>query len=119
MENHTNIFPDIPSIIIIFKTLLQGENFTISEENGRRTAEAMQEAKTTRAAPRRLLKSKPPIKAARLPYFSQAWHQVTTNSLILNIVCNGYKIQFISTPHQSKFKPRTMSIKNTNICKQK
>ena len=44
---------------------------------------------------------------------------MTNNSLILNIICNGYKIQFVTPPHQTKFKPRSMSIKNTNICKQK
>ena len=63
--------------------------------------------------------SKPPKKAARLPHFSQAWQQVTNNSLILNIVCNGYKIQFITEPHQTKFVPRYMSKKSTKICQKK
>ena len=67
--------------------------------------------------PRQIQKSNIPTKAARLPHFSQAWQQVTSNSLILNIVCNGYKIQFISTPFQSDFTPRNMSKKNTKICK--
>ena len=63
--------------------------------------------------------SKPPKKAARLPHFSQAWQQVTNNSLILNIVCNGYKIQFIKKPYQTKFVPRYMSKKSTKICQKK
>ena len=47
------------------------------------------------ANPKTKVKSNIPEKAARLPFFSQAWQQVTSNSLILNIVLNGYKIQFI------------------------
>ena len=94
----------------------------MEEEDGRRAAEVQEKVL---AAPRRPptttppTASNPPLKAARLPFFSQAWHQVTSNSLILNIVCNGYKIQFISKPRQSKFTPRSMSKKNTVICKQK
>ena len=69
--------------------------------------------------PTATVQNKPPLKAARLPFFSQAWHQVTSNALILKIVCNGYKIQFVSKPYQEKFTPRSMSNKNTIICKQK
>ena len=44
---------------------------------------------------------------------------MTSNSLILNIVLNGYKIQFIKIPSQKKFKPRSMSSKNIVICQEK
>ena len=43
--------------------------------------------------PKPPLKSNRPNKAARLPHFSQAWHRVTSNNFILNIVCNGYKCE--------------------------
>ena len=53
--------------------------------------------------PRRPPKNSPPSKAARLPYFKQAWQQVTSNNFILNIVINGYKIQFNSNPVQINY----------------
>ena len=56
-------------------------------------------------------------KTASLPHFSQAWHQVTDNSVILNIVVNGYKIQFVQSPFQLYFHERTMSFKTISICK--
>ena len=71
------------------------------------------------ANPKTKVKSNIPEKAARLPFFSQAWQQVTSNSLILNIVLNGYKIQFIKVPVQTEFKPRSMSNKNSLICQDK
>ena len=45
------------------------------------------------------------------------WQKVTQNSFILNIVLNGYKIQFISTPIKRNYVPRTMSPKTVNVCK--
>ena len=42
---------------------------------------------------------------------------MTSNSLILNIVSNGYKIQFNSSPVQYSFVDRFMSKKTTSICK--
>ena len=67
--------------------------------------------------------SRPPknnvSKAARLPHFSQAWHKVTNNNFILNIVTNGYKIQFSKKPVQKYYKPRTMSKIKISICKDK
>ena len=47
--------------------------------------------------------------AARLPHFADAWHEVTSNSFILNIVKYGYKLQFITPPIQSSYSPRVMS----------
>ena len=70
-------------------------------------------------SPRRQLKTSPPSKAARLPYFKQAWQQVTSNNFILNIVINGYKIQFNSVPVQINYQPRSISSKNEKICKDK
>ena len=68
------------------------------------------------ALPSRPHRSSPPSKAARLPHFYQAWQQVTQNSFILNIVLNGYMIQFISTPIQYKYVARNMSPKNIKVC---
>ena len=56
---------------------------------------------------------------ASLPHFSQAWQQVTSNSLILNIVCNGYKIQFHTIPVQYNYVARDMSQSNIDVCKVK
>ena len=75
--------------------------------------------KVTPRKPMRTPKSNPPSKAARLPHFAQAWHQVTSNNFILNIIKNGYKIQFTSTPIQNNYQPRTMSKSNILICKNK
>ena len=36
--------------------------------------------------------------AARLPFFIRRWQEVTTNSWILNVVQNGYKLQFNPDP---------------------
>ena len=47
--------------------------------------------------------------AARLPHFSNAWHEVTKNNFILNIVKFGYKLQFITPPIQTSYSPRVMS----------
>ena len=72
------------------------------------------------ASPKRALRSSRPTQtAARLPYFSEAWHKVTKNNHILNIVLNGYKIQFISIPLQYSYNHRNMSKATTNICKVK
>ena len=118
-----NISLDIIIItIILFKVIIIEEIFFEEEEARRRPAEATEKvlAATRRPTiPTTTLQNKPPLKAARLPFFSQAWHQVTSNALILKIVCNGYKIQFVSKPYQKKFTPRSMSNKNTIICKQK
>ena len=117
-----NLIQDITIIRIIIIFLTIKVNFFVEEEVGGRPAEVQEKVL---AAPRRPTPIKttpansPPLKAARLPFFTQAWHQVTTNSLILNIVKNGYKIQFISKPYQKKFIPRSMSKKNTIICEQK
>ena len=71
------------------------------------------------ALPSRPHRSSPSPKAARLPHFYQTWQQVTQNSFILNIVLNGYQIQFISTPVQTSYIPRNMSPKNIKICGKK
>ena len=71
------------------------------------------------ASPRLRLRSRPPGKATRLPHFAEAWHQVTDNSFILNIVVNGYKIQFTSIPVQTVYIPRTMSQSTIDICQGK
>ena len=44
---------------------------------------------------------------------------MTNNSFILNIIVNGYNIQFISIPVQSVYTPRNMSNSNTSICQGK
>ena len=44
---------------------------------------------------------------------------MTNNSFILNIVINGYHIQFTSHPIQSVFVARNMSRSNTDICQGK
>ena len=44
---------------------------------------------------------------------------MTLNSFILNIVNNGYNIQFHTNPIQKKYIPRSMSPKAINICKAK
>ena len=56
---------------------------------------------------------------ASIQHFSQAWHQVTENSFILNIVVNGYKIQFEEIPVQFYHVDRNMSVTNTAVCKNK
>ena len=123
MGDCIDIILDIIIVTIIIKIIIIiEENFFEEEEARRRPAEVTEKVL---AAPRRptiptaTMQNKPPLKAARLPFFSQAWHQVTSNALILKIVCNGYKIQFVSKPYQKKFTPRSMSNKNTIICKQK
>ena len=72
-----------------------------------------------RQIPRTPPSNSPPSKAARLPYFSQAWQQVTSNSFILNIVINGYNIQFTTIPIQNEYIPRSMSPNSIQICKSK
>ena len=96
------------------------QNFGGAEEggDGERDAGAREEREVVPRRPRRATKSNPPSKAARLPHFAQAWHQVTDN-FILNIVYNGYKIQFTSPPIQNNYKPRNMSKRNILICKNK
>ena len=84
-------------------------------KRGRESSEEEENA----ASPRRPLRSSPPSKAARLPHFAEAWQQVTDNSFILNIVINGYKIQFTSIPVQSVYTPRNMSKANIGICHNK
>ena len=88
--------------------------FRQDEEVGEGVA-ASAEASAT-PPPRTPLRSKPSHKAARLPHFSQAWQQVTSNSFILNIVCNGYLIQFISKPFQTKFFHRPHTHEYIKIC---
>lgn len=44
---------------------------------------------------------------------------MTQNSFILNIVCNGYRIQFIKSPIQTHFIPRNQSKAHEKICKLK
>ena len=44
---------------------------------------------------------------------------MTDNSFILNIVVNGYKIQFTSIPVQTVYIPRTMSQSTIDICQGK
>ena len=87
--------------------------------DGEGAAEAREAQEVAPRKPSRTPKSKPPSKAARLPHFAQAWHQVTSNNFILNIICNGYKIQFTSTPIQNNYQPRTMSKSKLLICKNK
>ena len=124
MGDIINIILDIiiiVTIIIQIITIIE-ENFFEEEEARRRPAEVPEKvlaATRCPTIPTATVQNKPPLKAARLPFFSQAWHQVTSNALILKIVCNGYKIQFVSKPYQEKFTPRSMSNKNTIICKQK
>ena len=81
----------------------------------------MQEAEdvVAEAPSRPLPKNNSTCKAARLPHFSQAWHKVTNNNFILNIITNGYKIQFTKIPTQDNFKPRNMSQNKILICKDK
>ena len=101
--------------IIKNMTPITRENF----KKEKREKEVTEERGEASPNPKTRVKSNPPRKAARLPYFSQAWHQVTENSFILNIVCNGYKIQFIRPPYQYNYSPRNMSSKNSKICKSK
>ena len=44
---------------------------------------------------------------------------MTNNNFILNIICNGYKIQFTSTPIQNNYQHRIISKSNKKICKNK
>ena len=91
------------------------ENFSMAEGVA---AEALVASPVSvEALPSRPHRSSPLPKAARLPHFYQAWQKVTQNSFILNIVLNGYKIQFISTPIKRNYVPRTMSPKTVNVCK--
>ena len=103
--------------------MIAGSFFRRSRIPGEGSAGEEGEVGTNKIKTRKLkiqdIRSNPPKKAARLPHFSQAWQQVTTNSLILNIVSNGYKIQFITEPCQTEFIPRHMSKKNTKICQKK
>ena len=78
--------------------------------------EAVHAPSSRSPTPRRPPPSSPPGKSARLPHFSQAWQQVTSNSFILNIVVNGYNINFNSTPVQNNYKSRSMSSKSSKIC---
>ena len=57
--------------------------------------------------------------AARLPHFFGAWTKVTSNNFILNIVKFGYKLQFISSPFQNFYSPRTYSPNSLSITKAK
>ena len=76
------------------------------------------EAPEAVAVPRWRVRSKPST-AARLPHFYWAWQQVTNNRFILNIVQNGYMIQFVTFPVQTKFFPRNMSRGTVNVCQAK
>ena len=57
--------------------------------------------------------------AARLPHFLARWSQVTDSQFILNIVANGYMIQFESEPYQEFFAPFELSDEDVIICKRK
>ena len=57
--------------------------------------------------------------AARLPHFADAWHEVTNNSFTLNIVSNGYKLQFITPPVQTSYSPRVMSSTASSVTRVK
>ena len=57
--------------------------------------------------------------AARLPHFYGNWQKVTSNKLILNIVKNGYKLQFFSPPVQAPYAPRTFTSLSLSVTKNK
>ena len=57
--------------------------------------------------------------SARLPHFVAAWEQVTGNNFILQIVRDGYRLDFVSEPYQESFSPRPMSRNTINICNKK
>ena len=97
---------DFSPMTLPFREDIRGfQNFGGAEEggDGERDAGAREVREVVPRRPRRATKSNPPSKAARLPHFAQAWHQVTDNNFILNIVYNGYKIQFTSTPIQNNY----------------
>ena len=104
---------DTQIVTRIFTRKRAGESLAEEEE------EAEDAVVVVEPGPRRPLRNNLPKKAARLPYFSQAWQRVTNNSFILNIICNGYKIQFSSFPTQEEFNHRNMSKNNINICQDK
>ena len=87
-----------------------------SQEKGVGEGDAAGAEASVSPPPRPPIKNKPKCSAARLPHFSQAWQQVTSNSFILNIVCNGYLIQFSKTPYQTNFVPRSHSHEFIKIC---
>ena len=94
------------------------------EENFKRKVEATGAARAhvereNVHRPRPPLKNSITSKAGRIQHFSQAWQQVTSNSFVLNIVTQGYKIQFVSIPIQSNFIPRSMSSSSTKVTKVK
>ena len=57
--------------------------------------------------------------SARLPHFVAAWEQVTENNFILQIVRDGYRLDFVSEPYQEPFSPRPMSRNTIKICNKK
>ena len=115
MLNSNNTIPHSQEGIGGFKGFGEVEE----DGDGEGDAEAREVPEVAPRRPRRALKSKPPSKAARLPHFAQAWQQVTSNNFILNIIYNGYKIQFTSTPIQNNYQPRIISKSNQKICKNK
>ena len=104
----------VPSVIMESPRIIRSQ-ISPQAKRGRESSEEEEDA----ASPRRPLRSSPPSKAARLPHFAEAWQQVTSNNFILNIVINGYKIQFTSIPVQSVYTPRNMSKANIDICQDK
>ena len=120
-ENSKDLIPIITIIITIITSNMIVESFFSRSRTPGESPAGEEDEVGIKIKTRKIqeITSKPPKKAARLPHFSQAWQQVTNNSLILNIVCNGYKIQFITEPFQSKFVPRNLSKKNPKICQKK
>ena len=117
---HVNSSSIIPPPLEAIGGVIKNFGVEVEEDgDGEGDAEAREVQEVAPRKPRRTPKSKPPSKAARLPHFAQAWHQVTSNNFILNIICNGYKIQFTSTPIQNNYQPRIMSKSNILICKNK
>ena len=117
---HVNSSSIIPPPLEAIGGVIKNFGVEVEEDgDGEGDAEAREVQEVAPRKPRRTPKSKPPSKAARLPHFAQAWHQVTSNNFILNIICNGYKIQFTSTPIQNNYQPRIMSKSNNLICKDK
>ena len=86
------------------------KNFGGAEEggDGERDAGAREVREVVPRRPRRATKSNPPSKAARLPHFAQAWHQVTDNNLFL--------ILFIMDIKSNLHPPLFKIIINLEIC---
>ena len=57
--------------------------------------------------------------SAGLPHFVANWEQVTSSKFILQIVRDGYQIQFSSEPYQKSFTPRLKSRNTIKVCSRK